>query len=554
MTFHTDTTETAAQSATAIVCDLAEEFSSIHVVNLRGNARTSGERRRSEGDNAFGQGSRAPVAVTVLAKNPDAQHDGCRILYRDIGDYLSREDKLGLLREWGSIASVTDWEETAPDRHHDWIGQRDEAFRALYPLGSKTAKAGRTDEAVFRLFSNGYKSGRDSYVYNFDREACAASARRMVDDYRRALRELYDAADANAEKPDIEEIARRHSSYLRWDDKLKQQLRRRTEAAFFEDCIRKIAYRPFVKLHLYADPTFAQRAALTGDIFPTAETGNRAICVPGVGSTKPFSALVVDTMPDLELISKGQCFPRYRYERRDNQQSLPGMGPPSERIDNIADTALRAFRVRYGDSAITKDAIFDYVYGVLHAPSYRERFANDLAKELPRIPFADDFHAFAEAGRRLAALHLGYETCEEYPLRLDYAGKGEPVPAQFRLGQRAMRFADADRTVLIVNDLVRLSGIPPQAHEYRVNGRTPLEWLIDRYRIVRDRQSGIVNDPNGWFDDPRDLIPALRRIVQVSVETVAIIAGLPCPFAELREQSVGEHGCPVYFCGRVAWH
>ncbi len=155
-------------------------------------------------------------------------------------------------------------------------------------------------------------------------------------------------------------------------------------------------------------------------------------------------------------------------------------------------------------------------------------------------PLAGDFHAFAEAGRRLAALHLGYETCEEYPLRLDYAGKGAPALAQFRLGHRAMRFADADRTVLIVNDLVRLSGIPPQAHEYRVNGRTPLEWLIDRYRIVRDRQSGIVNDPNGWFDDPRDLIPALRRIVQVSVETVAIIAGLPCPFAELREQSNGE--------------
>ncbi len=338
----------------------------------------------------------------------------------------------------------------------------------------------------------------------------------------------------------VEQIANRHSAGVRWDRELKNNLRRRKEVAYSQGNVWETQYRPFIKQHCYVDYVLVNNKYQQDSIFPTAETGNRAICVPGVGSTKPFSALVVDTMPDLHLVAFGQCFPRYRYERHDDQQSLPGMGPPPTCIDNIADTALRAFRVRYGDSTITKDAIFDYVYGVLHAPSYRERFANDLTKELPRIPLAGDFHAFAEAGRRLAALHLGYETCEEYPLRLDYAGKGEPAPTQFRLGQRAMRFADADRTVLIVNDLVRLSGIPPQAHEYRVNGRTPLEWLIDRYRIVRDRQSGIVNDPNGWFDDPRDLIPALCRIVQVSVETVAIIAGLPCPFAELREQSVGE--------------
>ncbi len=515
---------------------LAEEFSSIHVVNLRGNARTSGERRRSEGDNAFGQGSRAPVAVTVLAKNPDAKHDGCRILYRDIGDYLSREDKLGLLREWGSIAGITDWEEIAPDRHHDWVGQRNEAFRTLYPLGTKAAKAGKRDEAVFRLFSNGYKSGRDSSVYNFDREACTVNAHRMVEDYRGALREIQ---DSKSEKTDIEEIARRHSSHLRWDREQMRRLRQRADAEFSRGYVRHVAYRPFVRQHLYADYTFSQAPGQTRAIFPTADTENRAICVSGVGSTKPFSALVVDTLPDLELISKGQCFPRYRYVRRDGAENLPGTGPLPKRVDNVSDTALCAFRVHYDNGAITKDAIFDYAYGVLHAPAYRERFANDLAKDLPHLPFADDFRAFAEAGRRLAALHLGYETGPEYPLGLESAGEGEPAPEQCRLGQRAMRFADADRAVLIVNDWIRLTGIPPQAHEYRVNGRTPLEWLIDRYRIVRDGQSGIVNDPNGWFDDPRDLIPALRRIVHVSVKTVAIIVGLPCPFAELREQSNG---------------
>ena len=198
---------------------------------------------------------------------------------------------------------------------------------------------------------------------------------------------------------------------------------------------------------------------------------NRAISVPGVGSTKPFSALVVNLMPDLELISKGQCFPRYRYRQpTDAQGALPGVGQELERIDNVTDTALRAFRVRYNDNSITKDGIFDYVYGVLHAPGYRERFANDLAKELPRLPLAHDFHAFARAGRELAELHLGYETCQEYPLDVTFTQLGEPRPEQFRVGERAMRYSDNDRTVLIVNDHLRLGGIPPGAHQYQVNG------------------------------------------------------------------------------------
>ena len=286
---------------------------------------------------------------------------------------------------------------------------------------------------------------------------------------------------------------------------------------------------------------------------------------------------MADTMPDLELVSKGQCFPRYRYERGTVSFAFPESGPtnpsrPSsptecptstssnsgsaspagsihprggifddadlfptklERVDNITDAALKAFRARYADESITKDDIFDYVYGVLHAPAYRERFANDLSKALPRIPMAPGFHAFAQAGRDLAALHLGYETCEEYPLELIASPAGGLEPHHFRIGTRAMRFADKEeRTVLVVNEHVRLAGIPPEAHEYVVNGRTPLEWFIDRYRVKTDKRSGIVNDPNGWFEQPKDLIAAIRRIVHVSVRTVAIVEGLPEPFPE----------------------
>ena len=294
-----------------------------------------------------------------------------------------------------------------------------------------------------------------------------------------------------------------------------------------------------------------------------------------MGSTKPFSVIIADTMPDLELISKGQCFPRYRYTRRTGSSAFRESARPSrsrsssptecrtstssglasaspggptrqggifdhgelfprapERIDNIADTALRTFRVRYHDNSITKDDIFHYVYGILHSPEYRERFGNDLAKELPRIPFAPDFRAFSAAGCELAELHLGYESGPEKPLEVAYVGGGEPREEHFRIGTKKMRFVDDDCSALTINDHIRLVGIPAEAQEYQVNGRTPLEWFIDRYRIVRDRRSGIVNDPNGWFDDPRDLITAFRRIVHVSVETVRIVASLPEPFDE----------------------
>ena len=506
---------------------LAEEFTSIYVLNLRGNQRTQGERSRREGGKVFGQGSRAPVAVTILVKNPHAAYERCRILYRDIGDYLARQDKLKMLRDWDSIAGIEDWEEIRPDRHHDWVGQRDEAFHALFPLGSKEAKARKTDDTVFQLFSNGYKSGRDAYVYNFSRRECADNASKMVNEYRAALtvRETNPAYTIDA-------VVKSHSSSLRWDDKLKRQARRKTAADYSENHIRSVAYRPFVKQFLYADPIFAQREALTGELFPSPVERNRAICVPGIGSTKPFSALVVDTMPDLELISKGQCFARYRFAQSNRQQSLPGLELPPERIDNISDTALRAFRVRYGDNQITKDAIFDYIYGVLHAPSYRDRFANDLAKGLPRIPFAADFHAFAEAGRRLTELHLAYETCDEYPLSIECLLPNDPKPEHFRIGARKMHFVDDDKSALAINEHIRLAKIPPEAHEYSVNGRTPLEWFIDRYRITQDKQSGIVNDPNGWFEDPRDLIAAFRRIVHLSVQTFTVVNNLPNPFPD----------------------
>ena len=502
---------------------LAEEFTSIHVVNLRGNQRTQGERSRREGGKVFGQGSRAPVAITLLVRNPDGAQEGCRIRYHDIGDYLKREEKLAILSDARSIAGLSDWQDVVPDKHHDWIAQRDEVFGSFYPLGSKAAKAGELADAVFALYSRGLATSRDAYLYNFSHTACVENARHLVADYSAAMQSL-EAGHS------LDDATSQHCSHVRWDRELRNNLARRKATTFSAHNLWTAPYRPFVKQHCYVDYLLVNTKYQQDSIFPTADADNRAICVPGIGSTKPFSVLLVDAMPDLHFLAFGQCFPRYRFAVPDEEHPNLLQDPADVlRVDNITLTALTAFRRHYQDSDITPDAIFDYVYGVLHAPVYRERFANDLAKELPRIPLAPDFDAFGEAGSRLAALHLGYETCEEYPLDIVPARPGELASRHFRLGARAMRFADDARTVLIVNEHLRLAGIPPEAHEYVVNGRTPLEWFIDRYRVTRDRHSGLVNDPNGWFSRPEDLIPAVRRVVHVSVETARIVAQLPDP-------------------------
>ncbi len=509
---------------------LAEEFSSIYVFNLRGNQRTSGERSRQEGGKVFGQGSRAPVAITILVRNPDAAHEGCHIQYRDIGDYLKRGEKLKILQEAGSIAGINDWSKITPDKHCDWIGQRDEAFQKLCPIGTKEAKAGKkVDDTIFKLYSRGLETARDGYIYNFSHSVCDVNARQMVDDYLGALRTL---GGGKKSRITVNDAIQNYSKNIRWDPGLKKSLKQGKTIMYSSDNVRLVQYRPFVKQYCYVENIFIHRKGQIDSIFPASDTENLAICVPGIGSTKPFSALMVDVMPDLELISKGQCFPRFRYEQQkeEKQGKLLDDAHELKRIDNITDTMLRKFRIYYNDNKISKDTIFYYVYGVLHAPAYRKRFANDLSKDLPRIPMAPDFHTFAKAGKELAKLHLSYETCKKYPLEIVHTQLEEPRPEHFRIGHKAMKFADQEKSVLIVNDHIRLEDIPAEAHRYEVNGRTPLGWFIDRYRITRDTHSGIVNDPNGWFHDPRDLIAAIRRIVQVSVATVSIVGSLPETF------------------------
>ena len=517
---------------------LVGEFSSICVIHLRGHARTSGERRRAEGGNVFGGGSRAPVAISILVKNPKAKHKGCKIQYRDIGDYLTREEKLNQLREKKSISGFSDWETIIPNTHYDWIRQRNEKFTEFYPIGSDDDKKSKTDEAIFKLFSNGYKTGKDVYIYNFSHKDCLINAERMTRDYLAALTKLEDNPEMT-----LEEATKQHNSNIKWDGDLKKRLQQKKKTEYDENYIRKTLYRPFVATNCYTDNLFVQRKAQMHRIFSDYSGENRVICVPGKGSTTPFSVLIVDTMPDVGFNEACQCFPRYEYLKpADNQNTtnlLREISETQERIDNISDTALKTLGEHYQDDTITKDDIFDYVYGILHAPSYREQFANDLSKMLPRIPYAPNFRAFAEAGKKLADLHLNYETCEQFPLSVEFPNLSSPPtdlenadPDLFRLTDKAMRYGPDGKRSLDINTHVRLSGIPEDAYRYVVNGRSPIEWFMDRYYIKTDKDSGIVNDPNGWFADPRDLVTAIKRIVHVSVESARIIDNLPAEITD----------------------
>ena len=310
---------------------LAEEFSSVHVLHLRGNAYTSGERRRAEAGNVFGSGSRTPVAITILVKNPKATHGGCKIQYRDIGDYLTREEKLETLREVESISGVNDWQVITPDKHNDWVGQRSEAFSQFYQLGSDASKAGKADDAIFGLYSQGIKTNRDAYIYNFTHNTCAQTAEKMTQDYLDALSELEENSELT-----IEEVTNHYTKNITWVGELKDRIKRKTTTKFDEKYIRKVMYRPFVATNCYADYTFIQRKYQQDLIFPESSNDNLVICVPGIGGKKSFSALMTDTIPDLGFNEACQCFPRYRY-----QPSASDMFQETEatldRIDNISD-------------------------------------------------------------------------------------------------------------------------------------------------------------------------------------------------------------------------
>ena len=515
---------------------LADEFSSIYCFNLRGNARTSGEQRRREKDSVFGQGTRTAISILILVKNP-LHKDECRIYYHDIGDYLNRKQKLETIKELGNVRQM-DWRTIIPNAYYDWINQRDEAFLNYLPLGDKDSKRNKgTVPTVFTLYSSGVKTNRDAWAYNFSKDSLVRNMRSTivfyneeVNRYRRACEGKHDE-----DKPEAQDFINYDSTRIHWDVANKNDLAKNITSNLNSDHIRHGMYRPYCKQWLYFDKQWNNRRYQQPSIFPKSDPPNLAICVSGIGASKNFSALMVNRVPDIQLMFNGQCFPRYRFtsaQAQGRQASLVLGEMEYQRLDNIPAGSVSQFQSHYRNKEIDADSIFYYVYGILHSPAYKTRYSADLKKMLPRIPYVNsitDFKSISEAGRQLAELHVGYEDVEPWPLIIREDGAGVDVKDRFPV--RKMRFGGSarqpDKSLIHYNPHVTIEGIPLTAYDYVVNGKSALEWVMERYQATTHKDSGITNDPNDWSDDPRYILDLLQKVVRVSIDTVEIVNSLP---------------------------
>jgi predicted helicase len=538
-----------AQTTDGLRQCLTEEFSNIYVFHLRGNARTSGVQRRKEKDNVFGVGSRAPIAISLLVKNPQAKSYG-QILFHDIGDYLTREDKLARLAAFVSIDGITKadgWQAITPDAHGDWLHQRDESFSQFMVLGDKKGD----ETAVFDNYSLGVVTNRDAWAYNSSRQAVASNMTRMVAFYNREVKR-FDAAhgefSAKGRAEQVDGFIDADPTQISWTRSLKQELVKDRTFSFDPRCLTPSLYRPFTKQWLYFNRRFNEMVYQIPALFPNAEAENILIGFSAPSDRSKCSVTIANCVPSLHATDMigSQYFPLYLYDepdRPDSDEPQSGLFATADaksttrkRRDAITDVGFSHFQSAYPGEKITKEDIFYYIYGVLHSPDYRERYADNLAKELPRIPrvkTAADFHAFSKAGRALAELHLNYETVPMYAgAKVDTGGK-KLTAVDYRVEKMKVPKSgkDKDLTRLIYNPKIAVTGIPPEAYDYVVNGKPALDWVIERQCVKTDKDSGIVNDANDWAIDtmhnPRYPLDLFLRVITVSLETMKIVRALP---------------------------
>lgn len=526
---------------------LQQEFSSVYVYHLKGNQRTSGEQSRKEGGKIFGAGSRAPIAITILVKNPKAQEQG-KIYFAAVDDYLSREEKLGQLVELGSIINAP-LVEINPDAHGDWLNQRRDDFNRFITVDGK-----KTDGlAIFDNCSYGIATYRDAWSYNSSTIKIEHNFTGCIAFYNAQVDELKSNPDGFERDND--------ETKIKWNTVLINRLNKlKYVPEFNRFSIVCSLYRPFVKLWLYNEQAWVHSSYQMPQLFPFNGAENLVIGTASVGSTS-FSCLMSSEISDLHVLESGtQCFPRYLYRKVSSSESANNEGglmaglefdsePQGqiingyERVDAIRPEAVEHFKAAYPEeaAAIDVDAIFYYIYGILHSPDYRATYANNLQKELPRIPRVAtyaEFKAFEDAGRALAKLHVGYESVEPYVgCTFSYAKGISSDNMDYRVeklkyGKVAGKKGNAakDKTVIVYNDQLTIRNIPQEAQEYVVNKKSALDWIVERCGVSVDKASHIINDYNDYaaeMGDERYILNLILRVITVSLETVKIVKSLP---------------------------
>lgn len=525
---------------------LAAEFSNIHIFHLRGNQRTSGELSRKEGGKIFGSGSRAPIAISLLVKNPNAKTHG-QILFHDIGDYLSREEKLGLIADYASIKGIPSWQAIVPDQHGDWLNQRDDSFSDHIVAGSKGKDAEKL--VLFENYSRGAESGRDAWVYN-------SSKTKLKQNLEIFSRAYNDEVSRLSGQTDVKSLLKYDETQISWTSSLISSLGKGTKHTMRDTVYYTSLYRPYYKQNLYFDDLLIHRQGQIPKIFPTVDAENLIIQASGTGS-KTFTVIISDVITDIQNQFNGQNFPLYLYDEQAQEQKEDLFSEQttdaSKRRDAITDEGLAHFQAAYPELTISKEDLFYYVYGLLHSEDYRTRFADNLSKELPRIPrvkTAQDFTAFSQAGRELAKWHLDYETVslnatakltgKTKGLTIDQAkgvqgGQDEDFRViKMKFGK--MRDPETgknvdDKTTVIYNSGITIENIPLEAYDYIVNGKPALEWVMERQAVTTHKASGITNDANDWaietMGNAKYPLELFLRVITVSLETQKIVNALP---------------------------
>ena len=497
---------------------LAEDFDAIYHLDLKGNARTSGERRRKEGGNIFDDQIRVGIGISFFIRKAGERSKAAEVWLYSIDDYLKARDKQERLSQFADYTNVP-MKQAAIDARYTWLTEGLQAeFETFLPMGTKEAKAskGEAGDVLFHTFSNGVKTNRDAWAYNFNRNALTENIRRMIGFYNEQVFKWNQREEQGA---NVDEFVVYDDEKISWSRDLKAKLKRGRMTKYADHKVRDVLYRPFTRSNLYFDRMMNDVVYVFPSIFPTAQTENRVICVSGRGSTKPFQTLMTAMIPNTALLEITQCFPFYTYKE-----------DGSNRRENITDWALAQFCMQYQDNTISKWDIFHYVYGLLHHPQYREWYQANLKRDLPHIPMpppmagatdkAADFRAFATAGARLADIHVNYEQMPAYPLTM------VETPGQAPTWRVEKMRLSKDKKSIRYNEFLTLEGIPEKAFAYRLGNRSALEWVLDQYRVKVDKRSGIVNDPNRP-DDDQYIIGLLQKVIAISMETVAIVEGLP---------------------------
>ena len=492
---------------------LLQDFTAIYHLDLHGNVRQN-PKLSGTTHNVFGIQVGVGVTVAVRSTKSAASSNG-KLFYHRVPEFWTKREKLAWLDEnverlgRQNALNTVDWEELTPDSRNTWlVPENADEFSVFIPIGNKELKAlkGTDVEAIFKTYGRGVATTRDDVAYDFNRDTLIKRIHQFIEDYNAEI----DRYERAGRPKDVDNFVRYER--IKWSRDLKLDLQRGNYAEYKESKVRSSIYRPFTKQYLFFDRVLNEEVYVFPNILPTplTEKENQVIWLK-VGTEYPMFALMVNSIPDLLPSGGSQCFPFYVYDP-----------DGTNRRENITDWALAQFRAQYGDESISKSDIFNYVYGLLHHPGYRERYADNLKRELPRIPFAPDFPAFWTAGNKLMTLHLLYdhEITERYPLEWV---KKPGVPVSYRVEKMKL---SKDKTAIQVNDTLTLKGIPAEAFEYRLGNRSALDWVIDQYQVSTDKRSGITSDPNGYSDDERYIVDLVERVVRVSVETVAIVRGL----------------------------